>query len=229
MNSGPARATDQDNRKTRILIIDDHPIVRHSFKQLIDGTERMTVCGEASDPAGAIRLVAQTSPDVVVVDLSLGAHSGFQLIEDLQKRWKELPILVLSMHEEAGYAERALRLGARGYVMKKEATEKILTALELVTRGELYVADEIKNKLVVRLIGTEAGGRPAPIDVLSNRELEVLQMLGQGLKPRLIAERLSLSIKTVETYCEHLKNKLHLGNAHELTAYAAQWVGNTSV
>lgn len=216
--------TGKEHQKIRVLIVDDHPIVRQSLRQLIDDSDGLVVCGEAGDPVEAIKAVDQCDPNVVVIDLSLGARSGFDLIEDLQKSRKELPLLVLSMHEEAGYAERALRLGAKGYVMKKEATEKIVTALEMVARGELYVAEEIKNKLIARLAGTESGGPPSPVDVVSTRELEVLELLGKGYKPRLIAEKLSLSVKTIETYCDHLKQKLHLNNAHELTAYAAQWV-----
>jgi DNA-binding NarL/FixJ family response regulator len=214
--------------RIRVLIVDDHPIVRQSLRQMIDGSENLVVCGEAADPAEAIKAVSQCNPDVVVTDLSLGPRSGFELIEDLHASRKELPILVLSMHEEVGYAERALRLGARGFVMKKEATEKIIAALGLVAKGELYVAEEIKNKLINRLVGTQSAALQSPVDVLSTRELEVLELLGRGDKPRLIADKLNLSIKTIETYCDHLKQKLHLGNVHELTAYAARWVRETN-
>jgi len=210
--------------KRTVLIVDDHPIVRQGLAMLINQEQDLVVCGQAEDAHEAMRAVRESEPDMVIVDISLKETSGVELIKDLQVQHPDLPILTLSMHDEAVYGERALRAGARGYIMKQEATEKVVTAIRRVLEGEIYVSDGMAAKMVSKLIGGAGKKTGSPVERLSDRELEVFRMLGEGYNTREMAEKLHLSVKTIETYRAHIKDKLGLQDASELLRSAIQWV-----
>jgi DNA-binding NarL/FixJ family response regulator len=210
--------------KRTVLIVDDHPIVRQGLAQLINEEKDLEVCGQAEDAHEAIQAIRQLDPDLVIVDISLKDTSGIELIKDLKVQYPALPVLTLSMHDEAVYGERALRAGAKGYIMKQEATEKVVTAIRRVLAGEVYVSSGMAAKMVSKFVrgGTRTTGSPA--DGLSDRELEVFRMIGEGYSTREMAVKLHLSIKTVETYRAHIKDKLGLQDTNELLRSAIQWV-----
>jgi len=211
-------------KRARVLLVDDHALVRRGLADLVGDEPDLEVCGEAADAAEALARVAELCPDVVVVDLSLKTGHGLDLIKRLRARDDGPKVLVLSMHDEALFAERALRAGALGYVNKQEAPAKVVEALRQVLAGKVYLSGTMTERLLKRAAGgAETGGR-LPSETLSDRELTVFDMIGQGLATREIAERLHLSIKTVETYREHIKAKLGLKNSAELGRHAAQWV-----
>ncbi len=212
-----------DESKTRIFIVDDHPIVRQGLTELINHEQDLEVCGHAEDASEAMGTIKKLQPDMAIVDISLKETSGMELIKDIKVQYPNLVVLALSMHDESLYAERALRAGARGYVMKAEATEKVITAIRKILGGQIYVSDRMSAKMVRKLVegGPDAG--ESAIERLSDRELEVFHLIGQGYGTRQIAERLHLSIKTIETYREHIKEKLNLADANELLQYAIQW------
>lgn len=210
--------------KRTVLIVDDHPIVRQGLAMLINQEQDLVVCGQAEDAHEALRVVRESEPDMVIVDISLKETSGVELIKDLQVQYPDLPILTLSMHDEAVYGERALRAGARGYIMKQEATEKVVTAIRRVLEGEIYVSDVMAAKMVSKLVGGAGKKTGSPVERLSDRELEVFRMLGEGYNTREMAEKLHLSVKTIETYRAHIKDKLGLQDASELLRSAIQWV-----
>lgn len=210
--------------KRTVLIVDDHPIVRQGLAMLINQEQDLVVCGQAEDAHEAMRAVRESEPDMVIVDISLKETSGVELIKDLQVQHPDLPILTLSMHDEAVYGERALRAGARGYIMKQEATEKVVTAIRRVLEGEIYVSDGMAAKMVSKLVGGASKRTGSPVERLSDRELEVFRMLGEGYNTREMAEKLHLSVKTIETYRAHIKDKLALQDASELLRSAIQWV-----
>ena len=217
----PATRKRTSARAARILIVDDHPIVRRGIVQLIQNESNLEVCGEADSPATAVELLESLRPDLVIVDLTLAHANGLGLIKDLQARDPRLPVLVLSMHDETLYAERALRAGAMGYIMKQEATDHIVEAIRQVLGGNIYVSERMTTRMLHRLVGDKReAGAVSPLETLSDREMEVLHLLGQGLSTRQIAEQLFLSVKTVETYLEHLKTKLGLESGRELIRYA---------
>jgi len=191
---------------------------------LINQEQDLVVCGQAEDAHEALRVVRESEPDMVIVDISLKETSGVELIKDLQVQYPDLPILTLSMHDEAVYGERALRAGARGYIMKQEANEKVVTAIRRVLEGEIYVSDVMAAKMVSKLIGGAGKKTGSPVERLSDRELEVFRMLGEGYNTREMAEKLHLSVKTIETYRAHIKDKLGLQDASELLRSAIQWV-----
>lgn len=207
----------------RVLIVDDHPIVRRGLVQVIEQEPDLEVCGEAEDADSAVAAMKQLTPDVALVDLMLKGASGTDLIKSLKSRHQSIPILVLSMHDEAVYAERALRAGAHGYIMKEEATSQVLTALRKVLQGDVYVSDRMVSRILRRMVGGAHGGG---IDSLSDRELEVFQWIGRGLSVSEIAERLQVSPKTVETYRAHIKEKLKLANSAEVMRFAVQWLAH---
>jgi DNA-binding NarL/FixJ family response regulator len=216
---------DAEQNKARVLVVDDHPIVRQGLVQLINNEPDLAVCAQADTAHDGMKLIASEKPDVAIVDLSLADKSGLEMIKDIKTRFPKLPVLVLSMHDEQLYAERALRAGALGYVMKEEATENVMTAIRSVIRGEIYVSGSMTGKILHHFVG----GRPAetkinPVERLSDRELEVFQLIGQGRPTREIAEKLFLSVKTIETYRAHIKEKLKLQNATQLLQQAIQWV-----
>ena len=211
--------------KRTVLIVDDHPIVRQGLAQLINQENDLLVCGQAEDAHEAIQAIREFDPDLVIVDISLKDTSGVELIKDLKVQYPDLPVLTLSMHDEAVYGERALRAGASGYIMKQEATEKVVTAIRRVLAGEVYVSDGMAAKMVSKLVGGGTSKKTgSPIESLSDRELEVFRMIGEGFNTREMAEKLHLSVKTIETYRAHIKDKMGLQDANELLRSAIQWV-----
>ena len=214
--------------KAKIIIVDDHPIIRQGLAELINHEKDLVVCGEAEDAPEAMDAIKKLNPDLIIVDISLKKKNGVELIKDIKSQYPDLPILTLSMHDESLYAERALRAGAKGYVMKAEATEKVISAIHKILNGQLYVSSKIAEKMMYKLVG----GRPtfggSTLDNLSDRELEVFLLIGQGHGTSQIAEKLFLSIKTIETYRAHIKEKLNLTNGAELLQYAIQWANTYS-
>jgi DNA-binding NarL/FixJ family response regulator len=207
----------------RILIVDDHPIVRHGLAQLIDNAPGLEVSGSAASPEEAFRAVQAETPDLAVIDLALGDDSGLELIKRLKALRPELKILVISMHDEVYYADRVLRAGALGYLMKQEPAEQMIAAIRQVLDGNVYLSEPMAASLLTRMVGEKKGDRGSPVDRLTDRELQVLEYIGRGLGTRQIAEKLGLSIKTIENYREHLKSKLELKNSAELVRYAVRW------
>jgi DNA-binding NarL/FixJ family response regulator len=209
--------------QTRIFIVDDHPIVREGLKVLINHHEDLKVCGEADDIKGALKGVALTQPDVVITDIGLKESDGLELTKDLRALYPDLPIIVLSVHDESTYAERALRSGARGYLMKEVVSDHIVEAIHTVVRHELYVSDEIARRLLHKIVGNKSSQPTSATDALSDRELEIFKLIGQGLKASQIAKQLHLSVKTVETYRSRIKDKLDIKEANALLQYAIEW------
>ena len=207
---------------TRILIVDDHPLVRTGFAQLIGDCPDLEVCGEAGDMAEALGQIDATSPDLAIIDLSLAGGSGLDLIERIRSRNKDLLMLVASMHDETLYAERVLAAGARGYINKQEAQDSIIRAIRQVLSGKVYLSQPMTDRLLSDLV--DATGEKRDIDSLSNRELQVFELIGEGVSSSQIAGQLNLSIKTIETHQANIKKKLGLGSAHELNQRAIRWV-----
>lgn len=212
----------------RILIVDDHPIVRHGLEQLISQQEDLKVAGQVGQAPEALQRALEGGFDLAIVDVSLQGVSGLELIKQMREHGVTVPILVMSMHDEQFYAERALRAGAQGYVMKQRATTEIVTAIRRVLGGELYLSPQTADQLLRRAVDGNAAEQHGAAQ-LSERELEVLQMLGQGISTRDIAEKLHLSIKTIESYRANIKRKLGLKNAAELMRYAVDWVRTEGV
>ena len=206
---------------TRILIVDDHPLVRTGFAQLIGDCPDLEVCGEAGDMAEALRQIDVTGPDLAIIDLSLAGGSGLDLIERIKSRNKDILMLVASMHDETLYAERVLAAGARGYINKQEAQDSIIRAIRQVLSGKVYLSQQMTDRLLSGMV--DANGEKRDIDSLSNRELQVFELIGEGVSSSQIAEQLNLSIKTIETHQAHIKKKLGLGSAHELNQRAIRW------
>jgi DNA-binding NarL/FixJ family response regulator len=215
--------TQAKKNKTKVLIVDDHPIIRQGLAELINHEQDLVVCGYAEDAHEALGIIKETKPNMVIVDISLKETSGIDLTKDIKAQYPNLSVLVLSMHDESLYAERMLRAGAKGYVMKAEAAEKVIVAIRKILSGQIYVSDKMAAKMVRKLVGGGPDVGKSAIERLSDRELEVFHLIGQGYGTRQIAERLHLSIKTIETYREHLKEKLNLADASELLQYAIQW------
>ncbi|HEV8072503.1 MAG TPA: response regulator transcription factor, partial [Opitutaceae bacterium] len=207
----------------RIFLVDDHPLVREWLATLLRQQPDFEVCGQAEDARQAFATMAADPPDVAIVDLSLKTSSGLDLIKELSDRLPETQVIVLSMHEEIFYAERAMRAGARGYVTKRESTHRIVEAIHEVQAGRLYANAELLAKLAERIVGRNQSTQPGSVETLSDRELEVFRRLGEGQANRLIAEELHLSIKTVQAYCARIKDKLGLANAAELVREAIRW------
>jgi DNA-binding NarL/FixJ family response regulator len=214
----------KSDSKAKVLIVDDHPIVRQGLAQLLNSEPDMVVSAEAETARRAMAAITESKPDLAIVDITLQGTNGIELIKNIVAQWPELPILVLSMHDEALYAERALRAGAKGYVMKQEATEKLTGALRRILNGQIYVSEKLADKMMRKAIDGKAMQDTSPVAVLSDRELEVLQLIGQGHGTRQIAEDLNLSIKTIESHRAHIKEKLNLKTAPEMVRFAVQWV-----
>ncbi|MBI5057938.1 MAG: response regulator transcription factor [Nitrospirae bacterium] len=212
--------------KYKIFIVDDHPIVRQGLALLINQENDLTVCGEASDISQALPAIEDCHPDLIIIDISLGQSNGIRLIESLLNKNPETLTLVLSMHDEALYAERCLRIGAKGYIMKQEPPEKVILAIRRVLNGEIFVSDTLAAKLLHKFIAKQPVLNSSPIESLSNRELEVFELIGKGLKTRQIAEHLNLSVKTIETYMDHIKKKMNLNDSRNLFLHAVQWLMN---
>jgi DNA-binding NarL/FixJ family response regulator len=212
--------------KRRILVVDDHPIVRQGLALMLNREADLVVCGEAEDANGAMLVVTSAHPDVLILDISLNGPDGLDLLKTIRTTHPTLPVLILSMHDESIYAERALRAGANGYIMKQEATEKVLVAVRRILTGEIYVSDRVANKLLKHYITGSGSLRNSSIADLSDRELEVFRLIGEGHSTRQIAEELHISVKTVESYQAHIKEKLSLRSSRELMQHAIQWSMN---
>jgi len=209
---------------TKIFIVDDHPMMREGLGQLIGQEPDLTVCGEAESAPEAVERIAALKPDLAIVDISLKTGNGLELIKDVQVRNPAVAVLVISMHDESLYAERVLRAGGRGYVMKQEGGKKIMQAIRQVLSGQVYVSEKMSARILETFSGRrgEAGG--SPIERLTDRELEVFQLIGQGRGTRQIAQDLHLSVKTVEVHRLHIKEKLNLSDATALVRHAVRWV-----
>ncbi len=207
---------------TRILIVDDHPLVRTGFAQLIGDCPDLEVCGEAGDMAEALRQIDASAPQLAIIDLSLAGGSGLDLIERIKSHNKDILMLVASMHDETLYAERVLAAGARGYINKQEAQESIIRAIRQVLGGKVYLSEAMTERLLSRMVDAPVEKRD--IESLSNRELQVFELIGEGVSSSQIATQLNLSIKTIETHQANIKKKLGLGSAHELNQRAIRWV-----
>lgn len=211
-----------EGRPTRILIVDDHPIVRLGIRQMLAAESDLEVCGEAESTEAARQLVRTTHPDLAIVDLSLAGGTGLDLIRFLRESMPALPVLVLSMHDEALFAERVLRAGARGYIMKREAITGLVGAIRQVLAGRIYVSEGMAQAVLERL-GRDAVAPDNPLAGLTDRELEVFDLIGRGQSTGTIAEQLGVSVKTVETYRSNIKTKLNLKDATDLIRFAATW------
>jgi len=211
--------------QARILIVDDHPIIRQGVARLIESQPDMTVCCEAADARQALKCIEKVDPDLAIIDLSLDKDlSGVDLLKDINLRFPYVSTLVLSMHSESVFAERVLRAGAKGYVMKEEAPETILTAIRRVLEGKVYLSDGMSTKMLTSFAGRNSPAEKLGAESLSDRELEILNLIGRGLGPSLIAEKLCLSVKTIETHRTHIKQKLQIQSSCKLLQYAIEWV-----
>jgi DNA-binding NarL/FixJ family response regulator len=211
--------------RVRILLVDDHPIVRYGMRQLIETEEDMTVCGEAGSAEEGLSSAVELEPDLVIVDISMEGRSGIDLAEDLRRRRPGIPLLFLSIHDDTSYADRALKAGARGYLTKQEAPKLIVAAVRRVMAGEVFLCDRMATRLLKKLTARPSpAGDDSPVSSLSNRELEILEMIGRGRKPKQIAEALHLSIHTIETHRRNIKQKLDLDTASELADFAEGWL-----
>jgi len=212
--------------KTKILIVDDHPIFRMGMKELINQEEDFTVCAMAANINEARKALATTSPDMAIIDIALAEDNGLDLVKEISRSENEIPMLVLSMHEESVWAERAIRAGAQGYIMKKEASESVISALRTIHRGQIHVSGNMIALLLNKLQDNPNCRGASTMDILTDRELEVFRLIGSGMSTREIAGQLSLGIKTIGTYRDRIKQKLGLKNGAELTRRAVIWTTN---
>jgi DNA-binding NarL/FixJ family response regulator len=209
--------------KRKVLVVDDHPIVRQGLTLLINQEADLLVCGVAEEMHSGLRAIQADRPDIVILDISLTGPDGLEMLKNIRINSPHLPVLILSMHDESIYAERALRAGANGYIMKQEATEKVLVALRRILSGEIYVSDRISNNMLQHYVRGASLSEHSLLAELTNRELEVFRLIGDGHGTRQIADVLHLSVKTVESYQAHIKEKLSLRSARELVQHAIQW------
>ncbi len=214
--------------KSRVFIVDDHTMFREGLRQLIEHDPGLMVCGDAADAATALEGIRQSNPDVVIVDLTLADSSGLDLVKSIRNDYEDLPVLVVSMHEESLYAERALRAGAMGYVMKNEPAKTVIAAIHSVLRGEMYLSRKMSSSVISKFMRGETEQPLSPLETLSDRELEVFRMLGQGKGTRQIAQDLGLTIPTIQSFRNRIKEKLHLKTAPELVLHAINWVQSGS-
>jgi DNA-binding NarL/FixJ family response regulator len=213
-------------KKSRVLLVDDHPIVRQGLALLIDRETDLCVCGEAGGAHAAFNAIATLRPDMVVLDISLNGPDGLDVLKEIRTKTTNLPVLILSMHDESIYAERAMRAGANGYIMKQEATEKVLVAIRRILQGDVYLSDRLTNTMLQQFVRGGSPAKGSPLVNLTDRELEVFRLIGEGHGTRQIAEELHLSVKTIESYQAHIKEKLALRNARELVQHAIEWTVN---
>jgi DNA-binding NarL/FixJ family response regulator len=208
-----------------VFIVDDHTMFREGMRQLIDREPDLTVCGDVADATAAMREIREKKPDLVIADISLSGTSGIDLIKNIRAEFEDLPVLVVSMHEESLYAERALHAGAMGYVMKQEPAKTVKTAIRKVLGGDIHLSDKMSATMLSKFMRGGRTDQPSsPIETLSNRELEVFRMLGEGKATRQIAEELDLTIATINSFRNRIKEKLNLKNSTELILHAVQWV-----
>ena len=224
MNTPSTASAGKASIRRRVFIVDDHPFVLEWLKNFIDQQEDLCVCGQAADPRAALSEIVRLNPDIAVIDLSLRGKSGLELIKQVRALTPRPNVLVLSMHEEAYYAERALRAGALGYVMKREITGKIIEAVRQVLQGQFYVSESLAKLIAQKSVGRAPMPSASSVEHLTDRELEVFCLIGHGHENRRIAEELHLSLKTVQAHCEHIKEKLALENATALIREAVRWV-----
>ena len=220
VETSPAR----ESKIWKVMIVDDHPVFRHGVSQLIGTLPEIDVCGEAENAMAALDTMRRLNPDLVLMDVSMPGTNGIELVKLMLAERPRLSILVVSMHDESLYALRALRAGAKGYVMKQQALENILDAVRKVMSGGIYVSPQFSERLVFKAVQNHDTDLGLPVDKLSDRELEVLQFMGKGLGTREIADKLHLSIKTIETHRTHIKEKLGFKTADEMTKFATEWV-----
>src|SRR5437016_4265892 len=213
----------------RIVIVDDHPLFRKGLQELIHSDGSFAVCGEASNASEAMEVIRKLHPDLAIVDLSLPGANGIELIKNIGAEFPKLPILVLSMHDESLYALRALRAGAEGYVMKHEAMANVIQAIHEVFNGRPYLSPAMAAQVITKFAHRGSQSEADAVERLSDRELEILELIGKGKEVRQIAKRLHLSPKTVETHRAHIKEKLNLQNARQVARFAVQWVGTRNV
>lgn len=227
--SGTTSESGAPTRKT-ILIVDDHPVLRRGLTGLIETEPDLAVCGEAANCQAGLEAIREFQPDLVIVDLALEGSNGLELIKEMKTRHPEIPALVLSMHDEVVYAERSLRAGARGYITKQQLDETVLVAIRCVLDGKTYMSGELEARLAAKFVAGRTLATDSPLDALSDRELQVFRLIGEGCSTRQIAETLHLSIKTIESHREHIKQKLTIKSTAELAQRAVQWVetGRTS-
>ena len=226
MNPSP---TGRVARKSRVFIVDDHPLVREGLTNLINEQDDLIVCGEAEDSAEAITGLGTARPDVALIDISLKNESGLELIKNLGVQFPRVALIVLSMHDEALYAERALRAGARGYVMKRETTKSVLASIRQVLEGDVYVSERVVNRITARSGGSREAAASSPVERLSDRELEIFRLLGEGRTPSQIACDLNLSLKTIQAYCARAKEKFGVTSLTELLRAALRWEDASNV
>jgi DNA-binding NarL/FixJ family response regulator len=215
-------------KKFRVLLVDDHPVVRQGLGLLIDREPDLQVCGEADGAQTAFQRLGTLRPDIVVLDISLTGPDGLDVLKEIRLRSVSLPVLILSMHDESIYAERALRAGANGYIMKQEATEKVLVAIRRILQGEVYLSERLTTAMVNQFVHRSAPAKTSPIVNLTDRELEIFRLIGEGHGTRQIADELHLSVKTVESHQAHIKEKLALKSGRELVQHAIEWAVNAS-
>lgn len=213
-----------ETKVSRVLIVDDHPLFREGLRQLIEREPGLSVCGEAATADEALGMMRGTKPDLVIVDISLGTSSGIDLLKSLRGEDEDLPLLVISMHDESLYAERALRAGAMGYVMKHESPKTVKTAIHRVLADEMYLSEKMSASLVRKLMRGDGPPHESPVNKLSDRELEVFRLLGQGKGRREIARDMNLTLPTINSFSSRIKEKLQLKNSTELMLHAIQWV-----
>jgi DNA-binding NarL/FixJ family response regulator len=209
--------------KIKILIVDDHPMMREGLAQLISKEKDLIACGEVEDAPQALEAITKLKPELILVDITLPNKSGLELIKDIEVQHPKLKVLVISMHDESLYAERALRAGARGYIMKQEGGKKIMEAIRHVLGDQIYVSPKMSSKLLEIFSGKGKRNQDSPLEKLTDREFEVFQLIGQGLSTQEIAEKLHLSVKTVEVHRNNAKQKLELKSAAELLRYSVRW------
>lgn len=217
----PAAST---TMKTRVFIVDDHPLLRKGLGELINQQPDMIICGEAEDAPEALKAICQIHPDLVIVDISLKSQNGIELIKNIKAINPSTQILVLSMHDESIYALRVLKAGAKAYVMKQEVVEKVMEAIRRIRAGKVFVSERVAAQMLSQVVDGNDPSRSSPVDSLSDRELEIVTMIGNGTPTREIAKRLSISIKTVESHRAHIKDKLSLTNATQLVQWCVRWV-----
>jgi DNA-binding NarL/FixJ family response regulator len=221
--AGSSQPSGKSRKRTRILLVDDHPMVRERLTEVINREADLMVCAEAEDGSQAIEAIKTRQPQLVIIDLTLKNSDGVELIKDIHSRWPALLMLVVSMHDESLYAERALRAGARGYITKQEATRSVLSAIRQVLDGQVFISEVMRSQLLGRLTerGGASGGEPA--ECLADRELQVFELTGRGLNTREIAEHLKIGVKTVETYRYRIREKLKLEQPRDLLRSAIAW------
>ena len=213
----------------QVFLVDDHPLVREWLTNLINTRPDLRVCGEAGSAPDALRLIGELQPDIAIVDITLASGSGLELIKDLQLQQPGVAVLVLTMHDESIYALRALRAGARGYIMKCEATQKVIQAIRTVLAGKLFVSERVTAQMAEKFAEPRPAKTGSPVELLSDRELEVFQLLGRGQGTRQIAEQMHISFKTVQAFCARIKDKLELDNVNELLREAVRWQENQQI